>query len=117
MLTIRPEQMRALGLAFQELFSARMAKYLRRAYAKYVANWSDEQLLAFIEGATKDAREYGVTIERDVTRYIGYAVIYGRQFHFKPWAADILQTPKINGTQKMDRIDAYDLFAGRAGAV
>jgi hypothetical protein len=116
MLTIRPEQMRVLGLALQERFSARMAKYLRRVYAKYVANWSDEQLFGLIEQATTDARDYGITAERDVARYIGYAVTYGREFHLKPWAAGILETPKINGTQKMDRLDAYDLFAGRSGA-
>jgi hypothetical protein len=112
MLTIRSEQMKALGLAFQERFSARMARHLRRAYAKYVSTWTDDRLFGLIEQATTDAREYGVTAERDVARYIGYAVTYGREFHLKSWAAEILETPKINGTQKMDRLDAYDLFEG-----
>ena len=116
MLTLRTEQLRILGRTLQERFEARMARYLRRAYAKYVSNWSDEWLFGLIEHATNDAREYGVTAERDVARYIGYAVTYGREFHLKPWAAEILQTPKINGRQKMDRLDAYDLFAGRGGA-
>jgi hypothetical protein len=115
MLVIRPEQMKVLSLELQERFGARLAKYLRRAYAKYVGTWSDEQLYGYIDRATADARDYGVMVERDVVRYIGYAVTYGREFHLKPWAAEILEMPKINGTQKMDRIDAWDLFAGRSG--
>jgi hypothetical protein len=115
MLNIRPEQMRLLGQSLQEQFEANMVRYLRRDYAKYVSHFSDERLFELIEQATNDARLYGVTSERDVARYIGYAVTYGREFHFESWAADILKTPKINGCQKMDRLDAYDLFAGRGG--
>ena len=118
MLTIRAEQMKVLGEAIQRRFETRMAAYLRRAYADHVAQFSDERLFDLIRQGIRDSAQYGVVTERDVARYIGYTVTYGPEFHCAaPWAAEILQTPKLNGTQKMDRLDAYDLFADRGGGV
>src|SRR5581483_6442579 len=114
MLTIRDEQMKAIGEAMQRRFEVRMMRHLRKAYATSVDSWSDERLFSLIRQAMRDSAEYGIVSERDVARFAGYCVTYGPGFH-RParWAADILGTPKINGTQKMDRLDAYDIFAAR----
>jgi hypothetical protein len=43
-------------------------------------------------------------------------VTYGTEFDCaEAWVAEILQTPGINGTQKMDRIQEYDMLSGRDG--
>ena len=118
MLTIRAEQMKVLGEAVQRRFETRMAAYLRHAYADHVTIFSDEGLFDLIRQGIHDSAQYEIVTERDVARYIGYTVTYGPEFHHAAsWAAEILRTPKINGTQKMDRLDAYDLFADRGGGV
>jgi len=114
MLTIRAEQMKVLGQARQRRFETRIVAYLRRAYASHVSQLSDERLSDLIRRGIGDSAQYGIVGESDVSRYIGYVVTYGPEFHRElPWAAEILGTAKINGTQKMDRLDAYDLFGMR----
>jgi hypothetical protein len=106
MLQIRAEQMRALGEAMQRDFEDRMAVYLRVNFQAQVAHLSGEQLLAIIREGILKADRYGITIEKDVARFIEYSVVYGPDFHTRlGWVATVLGTGGINGTQKMDRID------------
>ena len=49
--------------------------------------------------------------EADVERYLELTVRRGARFHVEEeWAADILSNENLSGTQKMDRIDDYELF-------
>jgi len=116
MLTIRQEQMEAFEEETQRQFETRMEAYLRGAYPSKLETTSDQQLLGLIRQGVANSEKYDVVTENDVSRYIAYMVSYGADFdRTQPWAAKILKTPQINGTQKMDRIDNYDLFAGRGG--
>jgi hypothetical protein len=111
MLRIRPEQMRALGEAMQRNFESRMVAYLRGHFQAQLAHQSEEQLLAVVREGIANADLYGITIEKDVARFIEYAVMYGSDFHARRgWVATVLRTGGINGTQKMDRIDNQALF-------
>jgi hypothetical protein len=61
------------------------------------------------QGIAESASQ-GIDAERDVARYIEFLVIYGPEFQSLGWAAEILATPDLDGAEKMDRIDNYDLF-------
>ena len=106
MLTIRAEQMRAFGEAMRRDFETRMVAYLRGKFKAQTARYSGEQLVAVVREGIASADPYGITIEKDVSRFIEYSVLYGADFHTRlGWVATVLQTRGINGTQKMDRID------------
>ena len=116
MLTIRYEQMQALDQAMQRQFERQMLAHLRAAFSSQTARSSDEYLTALIRQGIRNAAGYGVVNEFDVGRYIEYVLLYGPNFDSDSktaWAGEILRTEEINGTQKMDRIDARDLFEGR----
>jgi hypothetical protein len=114
MLTIRSEQMRALGNSVQREFERRLLNHLRLSFPAQTRGRSEEELLQLIRLSITGARGYDVITERDVTRYVEYALMYGSQFDEElPWARAILRTNGISGTLKMDRIDDYDLFSGK----
>jgi hypothetical protein len=116
MLTIRAEQMKALGEARQRQFEAQMLRYIRGAWTGQVEGMTDREILGLIRQGIAESERYGVVNGGDVARYIGYMVAYGADFdRTQPWAAEVLNSGEMNGTQKMDRIDDYELFAGRGG--
>ena len=116
MLTIRDAQMRALEGEMQRRFEVRMEDYLRSAYADQLQSKTSEEVLHLIRQGITKSEQYGIVIENDVSRYITYMVTHGADFdRTEAWAAEIFQDSRINGTQKMDRIDDYDFRGGRGG--
>jgi hypothetical protein len=114
MLTIRREQFRAVGEAMQRRFELQSVARLRAAFPGQTREASDEQLLDLIRTGIGRAAGYGITTEADVTRYLEYVILYGRDFDSKlVWAAKILRTEGIGGGRKMDLIDEYNLFMMR----
>ena len=111
MLTIRREQMRVLGEAMRRRFELQSIARLRAAFPGQTREASDARLLELIRTAIGKAAGYGIATEVDVTRYLEFAILYGRDFDSKlDWAAKILRTEGISGERKMDLIDEYDLF-------
>lgn len=111
MLTIRDEQMKALGQAMQDQFELRTLEHLHRRFPKQTENRTGEQLLTMIGRGISKASGYGIVSQIDVTRYIEYMVLYGPDFDSQlTWASEILQGPEVPTKQKMDRIDDYDTF-------
>ena len=114
MLIIRAEQMRALSDAMQHRFESSMLRYFRSAYARRLAHVSDTDLSALVRRGIEESGRYGVVTTTDVARYIGTWSSIGPDFdRSQPWASEVLRSTQMTGTQKMDRIDDYDLFAGR----
>jgi hypothetical protein len=108
MLKIRAEQIRVSGEAMRRDFENRMTAYLRQNFQGHIARDSGEQVLAIIREGINKADRYGITIEKDVARFIEYSVVYGPDFHTRlRWVATVLQNGDINRTQKMDRIDNH----------
>lgn len=93
-----------------------MIEHLRRNFNGHVSGLSYHQLRELIcEGIRKAAR-HGVQLESDVSRFIEYMILYARDFDTSPqsnWAARILRSAELTGTQKMDRIDDCDPFINR----
>jgi hypothetical protein len=113
-LTVTSEQMQAFSEAMRRGFETRMVAHLRATFAKLTAGRPDHNILAFVRFGVERSAAYGITIERDVERYLEYMVLYGPRFDADPrfaWAADVLNASDASGTTKMDRIDEYDQFA------
>lgn len=107
---IRQQQMAELGQVMQRRFEQKMLLHLRTNFQSQIGDWSEERALGLIRQGIAEAAAYGVNAERDVARYIEFLAIYGPAFHSLSWAAEILATPGLDGGEKMDRIDDYDLF-------
>ena len=108
--------MRALEGEMQRRFEVGMESYLRSAYADKLESKTSEDVQNLIRQGITRSEHYGIVIENDVSRYIAFMVTYGTEFDCaEAWVAEILQTPGINGTQKMDRIQEYDMLSGRDG--
>ena len=116
MLRIRGPQMRALSAVMRGRFESGMVPRLRAKFPAVTERRSDEEILKFVRLGVQRAAVYGVTIERDVERYIEYMIMYGPQFDADPKhpaIAKVLTAPQLSGTGKMDRIDDYDQYAHR----
>ena len=116
MLIIRRAQIGVLeGWARLEL-EQRLARHLRDRFA--VARDLDaDGLRALIQHGIRRAETYGVQSEYDVRRFLEFLAMYGRSFDSDPripWAGEVLRRSDLSGTEKMDRLDSYDLSAGRA---
>ncbi|HEX5747841.1 MAG TPA: hypothetical protein VFZ09_16475 [Archangium sp.] len=110
---ITASQMREMGKALQQRFELGAVDYLRTNFADWSELKPDAELFNLIRLAINRARTYGITIEADVLRYLDYMVIYSQEFDTEPatsWAGEILRAQELSGTEKMDRIDAYDEF-------
>lgn len=68
MLTIRPEQMHALGDDERRRFVERLAAYLRRETPRLSSDLTDTELAAFCEAATLFALRHGLSQEAHVVR-------------------------------------------------
>jgi hypothetical protein len=116
MLKIRKTQMDSLSEYTLRQFENRMAVHLRTTFPKYTEDLAEAELRVRIHTGVAQAAQYNVTVEDDVRRYLEYVTMYSVDFDTNPqsaWAGEILRTQDISGAEKMDRIDAYDLFGPR----
>jgi hypothetical protein len=116
MLKIRETQMKTLREYTLRQFENRMVAHLRTTFQKQTHDLSEAELRVRIRTGVHHAAHYNITIEDDVRRYLEYVTMYGPDFDANPqtaWAGEILRTQNLNGGEKMDRIDEYDLFGSR----
>lgn len=116
MLNIRKTQMNALSEYMLGQFESRMVIHLRAHFSEQTKSLSAAELQTIVHRGVGNAARYNVTAEDDVRRYLEYVVMYGVDFDTNPrsaWAQEILRTQELSGGEKMDRIDAYDLFGPR----
>ena len=118
MLVIRAQQMRVLEQVQRDEFIERVSAHVRACYRELPE--SEPALRALIEHAIARADQYEIRQADDVRRYVECCLRFGKDFDQTPstaWAAAILNTRAFDGTTKMDRIDAYELFVlkGRPG--
>lgn len=116
MLKIRATQREALSEYTPRQSENRMVIHLRTNFSEHTKSLSVAELQTTVHLGVGNATSYRITAEDDVRRYLEYVAMYGVDFDTNPlcaWASAILWTPELSGTEKMDRIDEYDLFGPR----
>lgn len=116
MLKIRAAQREALSEYTPRQFENRMVIHLRTNFSEHTKSLSVAELQTTVHLGVGNATSYRITAEDDVRRYLEYVAMYGVDFDTNPlcaWTSAILWTPELSGTEKMDRIDEYDLFGPR----
>ena len=115
-LTIRAEQMEVLRRTMRERFQQRMVRHLRQRFAEQTKELDDQALARLVEERMQEAGEFGIRGERDLQRYLEYAVEVGSDFPEAPGLKPvrrILADTTLTGTAKMNRIDQHMTFARR----
>lgn len=113
MLMIRKKQMEVLEEYSLDAFVDRMVNHLRFAFEAEVRDIPDDELRELIRKGVVNAEQYGIEDEADVERFIEYVARFGADFGQTTqtiWADEILSNMEIDGTEKMNMIDDYDLF-------
>lgn len=114
MLTIRQKQLKALETQMLRDFESRMLAHLRRRYPERTKDQTDGELRAFIRKVASQAEKYYIKSEKDVRRYLECSITFGLGFDRDPktrWAGQILRKKSLTGSEKMDQITEYELFA------
>lgn len=86
----------------------------------YFENESDQAKPSneIIEMGVKKAERFGLIKIAEVIRLIEYLVLYGEEFadsHKTLWAYAILTDKSLNGNEKLNKIDLYDLYIVKLG--
>ena len=118
MLTIRNAQMAAFAESLRNQFERRMETHLRSRFPERAAAYSSANLTGLVRGGIKQAAHYGIELEPDIRRYLELSLEYGPEFDRDPklpWAAEILNQD-LDGTEKLQQLDEYELFLPRKGS-
>jgi hypothetical protein len=113
MLIIRKSQMDELQSYMLSEYIETMVIQLKTVFPDNTENLTDMDLHVMIEKGIKSAAQYQVVLWDDVKRYLECMLTYGSDFDTRAetsWAKEILNKNNLNGTQKMDSIDAYTIF-------
>jgi hypothetical protein len=100
-------------------FEKRMEKHLQSFADSTRRPVPAAELPKFIRSGFKKAANYGITDEADVQRFLEFAWQNGLEFDARPdmpWARQILDEKSTGGTQKMNRLEEYDLMVARKPA-
>lgn len=113
---IRSEQRAAFSSQALDDFVERIIRYLARAFPNQITalGMSRVDLDRFVLDGIERARGFGVINKPDVKRFVECMVVLGPRFDDDasiPWAGEILRRRNLSGERKMDRIDAYRIFA------
>ncbi|MCC6539464.1 MAG: hypothetical protein IT162_18070 [Bryobacterales bacterium] len=101
MITVRREsidslQQDRLGQANDEL-----ADYAQARFPKIFTPAHRDRTLQLVKKLRARAARHGVTREDNVANYLDLATMYGLDFDQAPWAADVLNNPKLAGPDKI----------------
>lgn len=113
MLVISKDQMNVFSDFMFGQFKNRMAHNLQENFPEKTSAISDEDLHTLILEGIDKAESYDITDEVDIERYLECMMRYGPDFDHSPstsWAVDILNEDDITGTEKMNKINDYELF-------
>jgi hypothetical protein len=120
MFRIRQEQMQAFAEQRVSAFVERMVQRLKSDFSNEVAQQKleEKELEPLVRKGIKEAEAYGAVGENDLELYIDCMVLFSPDFDRNPrfpWAGEILNQAGLNGTEKMDRIHDYLVFATDKG--
>ena len=105
-LTIRNEQLKALGRNRRSSFIERAADHLERFFP-HLPESGDRKLLADrVRRGIEEAASYGLTSERDLIRWLNVGAALGEDFAGDPkypWARRILESPLL-ASDKAERL-------------
>ncbi len=106
MLTIRKEQMKALGRIRRLGFEVRLARHARKFFPEPCREMDDEVLQAVCQRAIRRAAYHGMVAEADVARFLSLMLVFGRRFDEDPslpWARRVL-AQDVGPTLKSHRL-------------
>lgn len=106
MLTIRNEQMKALGRVRRLGFEARLARHARKFFPEPCREMDDEALQMVCRRAIRRAARYDMVAEADVARFLSLMLVFGHRFDEDPslpWARRLL-AQNIGPTLKSNRL-------------
>ncbi len=108
MLVIRSEQLKLLGQSTEENFILFIKDFLRQHFEEETNLESDENLILRIKVHMSDARQWGMTSEKDLIDYSSLCILFGDNFCSNPdfpWAIAIVNDPGISsGSGRMLRL-------------
>jgi|SRR5581483_3273157 len=115
MLMIRQSQMAVLRDAILESFRRKLAEHLRANFPA-CADMSATELDAFVADGVARAAQYGITVERDICKFLNLMVVFGRDFDVKrPWAQEVL-AQNTGARLRLNRIYARAIRVAHAEA-
>jgi hypothetical protein len=104
---IRKTQMQSLGDASMNNFEARMAEHLKRCFPETCEAEGEMGIRDTIRYGIERAANHGITLERDVCKYIDLMFVFGPDYDGADWASAILQDDSLdNATLKTERLFA-----------
>ncbi len=109
MLSIRREQLEALGLGRREAFIDRLVEKLRQHWTTECAALDDAALRQRVGDVMDRAARYGLRAEVDVARYVNITMALGPTFDEDPrypWARAILEEEAFTPGKKVERLSA-----------
>jgi hypothetical protein len=107
---LRPEHFAAFATASQSQFEENMMIFLRERFPEETTPLSNTDLRRLVREGTDRARRYNIEGKPDVPRFLECMIVYGYDFDTNPktnWAGQILRTPSLTGSMKMDAIDEF----------
>ncbi|MDP3000156.1 MAG: hypothetical protein Q8N47_21915 [Bryobacterales bacterium] len=110
MITLRDAHLDAFQQVSLKQFEDRMVDHLRNDFADRTKDRLEPDLRSLVRDSVAKAKTYGVVAEDDVQRFIDCRMIYGPEFDTAKethWAGQILRTPSLNGTEKMDYVEKF----------
>ena len=109
MLTIRPEQMRALSQYMVEQFEVRAMAHLRAVVPDRVRDLDDAGLRQYVRRGMAVGQRYQIKTEADTLRFLVVLLTLGEGFatnHRTGWARQVLSRQDLQPRQKLDEIEA-----------
>ena len=110
MLIIRKEQKDAFTKYMVKQFEDRMVIYLRKHFPEDCQKMGEPDLRELIQKGFNDAASYGIEIECDVAKYIGFLFTFGSNFNTDArfaWATEILKDETIRPTDRVNSLLKY----------
>jgi hypothetical protein len=116
---IRDGQMDALSAECRTNFENAMVQHVTETWPAMAAELGRERLQAIVHDGIERAKAYGITGERNASRFIDVLFQLSPTFDTSlGWAYRILTDQVLSATEKMDRISTaveYELAARRLG--
>ena len=112
MISIRAEQVAALAAAARMRFIESMLPHVARYHARQFTTLGEDGVRETVGAAVECAERHGITIERDVARFIDIWFALGPGFDVSPsfpWAAATLAERRLTPTARVDRLFEHTL--------
>lgn len=109
MLKIRSEQFLLFSEAARESFEERLLLKLRKSLSEQTTDMAEADIRETISQEIEKARDYGITTERDVARFVILAFLWGANFDENPkhpWIPETLTNYDEPIEVRLDRLCA-----------